>query len=473
MSVAQDYPARTDADGRTWYRPVRDKGMDLSQWGWTSNPAMAHPDYAEAATLCALPANVTAHDRAAVLEFQQELARRSAEPNHVRYPTTGGHPPQEEPLTELMSDGTADTYRRSEVCGFPLPPFPEQINVDTDGWNRYKLPSPTTNKLTAYTRATTVAKVTSDDYNLVQWFIREKVRATLECQSAWEAGIESDQEQARAAAYWKYMEAVQDGKNRDINKAIDVMHDLCGGAEAREHGGAVHDWIAELDMGKVLKHQVPEQYQVHVTAYQEAMARAGLIAIPWMTERLVLHTATDETIAGRLDGVAFCVETGEWHVIDRKTSKTLDFSALEFGVQVAGVYAGAELLLKEDRSGWDPMPEVNKDIAFIIHVPSDQPERSQVVPIAIGPGQYALGTAVQVRAERRMAKEVFFGQTYPVPSKAALRYVAARQRLQDVRGLEDAQEIMAEYEDVWDDDLSEFGAQCFDLLHLNTDTEEK
>lgn len=45
MSVADQYPARTDTLGRTWWRPVRPAGTDLSQWGWTSDPAQAHPDY--------------------------------------------------------------------------------------------------------------------------------------------------------------------------------------------------------------------------------------------------------------------------------------------------------------------------------------------------------------------------------------------------------------------------------------------
>ncbi|QFG11695.1 hypothetical protein SEA_GUANICA15_86 [Mycobacterium phage Guanica15] len=45
MSIAEQYPARTDANGRTWWRPVRPAGTDLSQWGWTSDPAQAHPDY--------------------------------------------------------------------------------------------------------------------------------------------------------------------------------------------------------------------------------------------------------------------------------------------------------------------------------------------------------------------------------------------------------------------------------------------
>ncbi|QAU06500.1 hypothetical protein SEA_KISI_82 [Mycobacterium phage KiSi] len=48
-SVAEVFPARTDAQGRTWYRPVRDAGTDLSQWGWTSQRKLAHPDYLAAA----------------------------------------------------------------------------------------------------------------------------------------------------------------------------------------------------------------------------------------------------------------------------------------------------------------------------------------------------------------------------------------------------------------------------------------
>ena len=428
MTVADQYPARTDSNGTTWYRPAQ----TAQPWGWTADFAQAHPDYA------------------------------------MEDPPT-----EEDPLTELLADGTADTYRRSEICGFPLPPFPEQVNVEFDGWKRYKLPSPTTGKLTAYTRATTVAGVTPDDYNLVQWKIRMKVEATIQCLRALEDAVAADAagaeispfDRMKADAYGKYLDAVNGGKGRDINNAIDHMQDICGGAESREHGGAVHDWIAELDMGRILLHQIPEAYQVHAQAYQEAMARAGLIAVPEYTERLVLNTSGIETIAGRLDGICWCVETQELHVMDRKTSKTLDFSALEFGIQVAGVYSGAELMLKTDRSEWEPMPQVNKELAFIVHVPSDQPERSQVVPLAIPPGAYAMNTALQVRAERRMADKVFFGQSYPIPSEESLRYVQARQRLQNLQSAEEASVILQEYEDVMDDALMSFGAQCFELLN--------
>lgn len=45
MNVAEEYPARTDSRGVTWYRPIRPAGVDVSQWGWTSQPGLAHPDY--------------------------------------------------------------------------------------------------------------------------------------------------------------------------------------------------------------------------------------------------------------------------------------------------------------------------------------------------------------------------------------------------------------------------------------------
>ncbi|ASZ75152.1 hypothetical protein PBI_TREYKAY_83 [Mycobacterium phage TreyKay] len=54
MSIAAQYPARTDTNGRTWWRPVRPAGTDLSQWGWTSDPAQAHPDY-DALNTCTCP----------------------------------------------------------------------------------------------------------------------------------------------------------------------------------------------------------------------------------------------------------------------------------------------------------------------------------------------------------------------------------------------------------------------------------
>ncbi len=54
MNIAELYPPVTDGRGVTWWRPVRDAGADVSQWGWTSDPAQAHPDY-DALNTCTCP----------------------------------------------------------------------------------------------------------------------------------------------------------------------------------------------------------------------------------------------------------------------------------------------------------------------------------------------------------------------------------------------------------------------------------
>lgn len=42
LTVAEQYPARTDDNGNTWYRPANE---GLKMWGWTSDPTQAHIDY--------------------------------------------------------------------------------------------------------------------------------------------------------------------------------------------------------------------------------------------------------------------------------------------------------------------------------------------------------------------------------------------------------------------------------------------
>lgn len=43
-SIADQYPARTDSNGTTWYRPTPETGL---QWGWTSQEKYADPSYFE------------------------------------------------------------------------------------------------------------------------------------------------------------------------------------------------------------------------------------------------------------------------------------------------------------------------------------------------------------------------------------------------------------------------------------------
>jgi hypothetical protein len=44
-SVAEQWPARTDSNGTTWYRPALTSGVSMQTWGWTAQPEQADPSY--------------------------------------------------------------------------------------------------------------------------------------------------------------------------------------------------------------------------------------------------------------------------------------------------------------------------------------------------------------------------------------------------------------------------------------------
>ena len=112
-SVAKQFPARTDSNGNTWYRPVRDKGMAHDQWGWTSNPEMADPSYAQDVTLCAI-GEASAGDRAALLDFAAALAAKA-----------------KAAATETESGCTAGTVVATCADAAPTTPFPAAARTES------------------------------------------------------------------------------------------------------------------------------------------------------------------------------------------------------------------------------------------------------------------------------------------------------------------------------------------------------
>lgn len=435
MTIADTYPAHTDANDITWYRPIFHGKSPPPMWGWTSQPDQAHPDY----TLPGAPAPI--------------------------------HPARKDTSTviEMQADGSPATGLYTEFMRYPLPPPLPRVEPERDHYSRYKLPSPTTGRPTAYTRTTTVSSTTADHYGLNQWKFRNKVMAVLRAAKAAadiqgpDADTLNDTDMALATTFNQLTLAIEKGKSRDINAAIDLIDDLSGGADARELGLAVHAWCAAIDYGQVLLHQVPAQFQPYVISYQDALHRAGLVAMPDYIERVVLNDRGKETIAGTLDRIYLIKETGELILGDIKTSKTLDLSMLEYGVQLA-IYGYATLMLGLDGKTWEPMPDINQEIAVIVHLPSDQPDRSQVVPFNMWVGGEGAVTAIEVRRQRREFPKQLSGGTTPVPSRDTLRWVEARQRIQSITSADDCVVIREEYGEVWTDDLTEFGAQCFGLI---------
>lgn len=352
-------------------------------------------------------------------------------------------------MTEVtMSGEVAERPRTTPTMGYALPPEPPRFQPEWNRYQQYLLPSPTTGRPTAFARASTIANVMDDTYNLNLWIQRKLVSAVLTAAAAPDGEL---------AATFGELQAT-DPSTQKYNKVLDRLDDLTGGRDAAELGTAVHAWLEAVDIAQVRPCDVPAQFQPYVTAYRAQLARHGLEPVAAYVERIVLNDDGEETVVGTIDRIYRIVATGELVMGDVKTSKSLEYAWLSYGVQVGGCYAGATKMLTIDGTAWEAMPVIRNDFAVLVHVPSDQPERASVVTLAIGFCQRAYHHAIAVRdLRRRASKEIPFVHAIPSPTPEALRYVEARHAIQDISDPAELSAIWEQYSDVWDESLTDLG----------------
>lgn len=390
-------------------------------------------------------------------------------------------PPQpptrkEQPVTELDVRGAPDTSRYTPFMRYPLPPLvgPQQP-PDLIKRSRYQLPNPATGRITAYTRTTTMSKSTTDKGFLADWTAREQVLAVLQAQLFHQQTMQggaadhlTDNQLAMGAAYVELERMLKnDVRPSDINNQLRFIHDLAGGADARELGTAVHDWLDALDSGRVLFHQLPDYIKPYAVQYQRVLAEAGLVPVPEYSERVVLNDRGREAVAGRIDRIYRQVWDDQLVLGDLKTSKLSNLELkgvqIEYGIQMA-CYGYATLMLSPDYTTWEPMPAVNQDYCALVHLPSDKPEAARVVPFDLYAGGEGMVTALDIREHRNdLPKRIFHKGTPEVPQEST-RYVLARQAIQNITSVDDAIAVREQFADVWSEELTEFGATCYELL---------
>lgn len=466
-NVAQLYPARTDTNGLTWYRPVRDPGMSTEQWGWTSDPMQAHPDYEYD------PFHDSWNDANGGRVTMHGVGR----PPVQSEPTTTEEPP----MTQFAQPGQ---QRKTEWSEYPLPPLiPGRWYPSYNGKHQYLLPSPANGGMpVGISRATTVAKTLDDTYKLEMWGVRRRVESIMKLLDAALAPVggvegvlsvamsdaESDADDKGTAvpahlkrAHELVRQLIADIPKDDMkstNATIDLINNYNGGQDANEFGSAVHEWLGALDMGLIQLWQIPDQFQPWAVSYQHALRRAGLVPVPQYVERTIMNDTNEESVAGQLDRVYRCVVTGELYGGDLKTSKAenLGFTWMTYAVQLA-VYFLAPWLMALDGSGFEPMPALNRKMALLVHVPSDAPEKSQVLPYNLEIGQKYLSTSITARNHRSQAKYEVPGLTTPIPSPEALQYVEAYQAIQAARSVDDLNRVWEAHQAVWSDELTVLG----------------
>lgn len=250
-----------------------------------------------------------------------------------------------------------------------------------DQWGRYMLPDPRRPELKprAWTRCTTVSGVLSDRYNLEQWAQRMVALGLAK--------------RPDLLALVKTYHPTRDKQrlNKLVKQALEA-----GNEEQRANiGTAIHAATEALDNGEPVELQAP--YDADVLAYRDGLKAAGIEILEGWIERIVL--APELEIAGTLDRV---VTRSGWplpRIADIKTGARVDYSELEHAVQQS-IYANATHVWNPDTEELEAMPQIDREIALIIHIPAGE-ARCDIYELDIERGFQAATTALEVRAWRR------------------------------------------------------------------------
>lgn len=354
-------------------------------------------------------------------------------------------------MTSLDPTGAQVNVTRHHRYPLP-PPIPGRPDPARDGYGRYKLAHPENQRMTAWTRATTIAKTLDDTFHLEKWKQRQLM-----------SGLSRSDDltaKVRTAVLSEASKGVMDGLAEDAMIAA-------GSAEASEFGTAVHAWLESIDHGLVLPAHVPKMYQLHVRHYLSRLAAHALTPLPQYTERIVLNSKAKA--AGTLDRV-YADADGRLILGDVKTSKSLDFGYLSFAVQLA-VYEGADYMLSTDGTRWEPMPEMNTDYAVVLHCPSNNPEGTAAVTFDLAYGRKALATALTVRALRSDARaSVPNRHAVTIPESTLARQHRAVFEMRLSHDTDDLARVWEQNQDIWTDDLTALGMSIAQELHAESDT---
>jgi hypothetical protein len=257
----------------------------------------------------------------------------------------------------------------------------------------------TKTKPQAWTRATTVASTLEDRFGLERWSKRNVV-----------LGIA-----ARPDLYALAASATPDDKDL-LHSIIDDAEEAAKSRSGANLGTALHRITERIDTGEIL--DVPTTWRGDVDAYCQTLADNSIKIHPEYIERVVL--AKKAKIAGTLDRLV--TYEGTTYVADLKTGvSALDYGATDIAVQLA-IYAHASHMWKgaakdadnnRDRYGryllpdpdevpdeYEPMPEVDKTRAIVIHLPVEA-GRCDLYWVDIAAGVEAVKQALWVREWRK------------------------------------------------------------------------
>jgi hypothetical protein len=375
-------------------------------------------------------------------------------------------------MTEVSENfELVDRPRVTQFSRYPMPPDNGRFQPKHNYMTQYLLPNPSNGRETAYSRATTISKTLDDTYNLDLFVQRKLVAAVLD-------GVRLQMKMAdpksvfvEATDHEKAIDAAMirlwgtDTTGRTMNDELNHLDNLTGGADATEFGSAVHAWCEAIDLNLVRPCDVPDVFREHVEAYRQLLRQHGLYPVPDYTERIVMHESDGEVIVGTLDRLFMTITDGKLVLGDVKTTKadSLAWAVLNFCIQLA-VYRYAGKMLALDGSGWQKMPALHGDTAYLVHLPNDDHRKSAVIGFDTRFGSAGMKLALAIRDMRRRSKREAATGVIPIPSPEAVEWMTARHELQDAHSQAEMAQIYERYSSVWTPALTELGQQIAGLI---------
>lgn len=231
--------------------------------------------------------------------------------------------------------------------------------------------------------------ILSDDKYLVAWKQRQVVRAIEKNQRELrdDPAVDDLLKPMRGS---RFNAATSYGKKK-INDIVERCHELIGSNKGSGIGTEFHEFCERLDAGESPKtFDMTPDLLAMLKAYWRLRKDYGIQPVPGYLERTVF--IPELMACGTFDHLDTPgIFGGDLPIIgDTKSQSTMHFSKIAIPQQL-GSYAHASLVLNRETWTWEPMPEVNQEIAAVLWCPADDPGEASVQEIDIVKGwQYAL-----------------------------------------------------------------------------------
>lgn len=218
-----------------------------------------------------------------------------------------------------------------------------------DRYKRYLIAPRDGGKAKAYTRATTVAEVLDDRYNLELWKMRQ-VAVGLTRRNDLLLKVAADE-----------------NDKKTVNAACQEALDAAAAGAAANTGTALHRILERVDCGELTLAEVPELFADVVKRYRSALDAAGVEVVADACERIHVLDGLAEPLAGMAD--RHVIVGGQRYIADIKTGSGIDYGAGGFAVQLA-IYAHATSLYDYVTETHAEPPPLDRERGLIIHVPA-------------------------------------------------------------------------------------------------------